>query len=170
MALAIFKTPQSKGSTLVAVLLVLLAITILGIMSISACIVELKIASNERETREIFYLSEGSAMEGLQRLADLPSVDLDEKIAFWHHSAKEEDTANSTFRDSQKWDVDGIGEDNAMQSKLSPNAFFAAVEHRLATGSSAIVTGSRLYMNQVYGLSTKYHTSDLVEIGYYLRY
>jgi hypothetical protein len=159
-----------RGSTLVIVLLVMTAITILGVMSINTSIVELDIARNERETGQIFYLSESAAMEGVQRLVDSPLIDLEEKIQFWHHSDVTVKTTHINFRDPQKWDVDGRGEDNAMQSGLDHDAFFAAVEHRLATGSSAIVTAPRLYMNQVYGLSTKYDAATLVEIGYYLRY
>ncbi len=159
-----------NGSILVVVLLVMTAISILGIMSINTSTVELRIARNEREVREVFYLSESAAIEGVQRLIDTPPIDLEEKIQCWHHGIETATAENLNFRDPQKWDVDGRGEDNGRRSALDQNAFFSAVEHRLATGSSAIVTESRLYMNQVYGLSTKYNAVSLVEIGYYLRY
>jgi len=161
---------NQRGSTLVIVLLVMTAISIIGVMSINTSIVELNIARNERENGQIFYLSESAAMEGVQRLVDSPLIDLEEKIQFWHHSVDAMKAKRINFRDPQKWIVDGKSADNAMQSGLDSDAYFAAVEHRLATGSSAIVTESRLYMNQVYGLSTKYNTANLVEIGYYLRY
>lgn len=158
------------GSTLVVVLLIMTAISILGVMSINTSAVELDIARNEREIREIFYLTESAAMEGVQRLADTAVIDLEDKIQCWHHSAETVSTEKIDFRIPQKWEVSGQDKDNAMQSALDPNVFFAAVEHRLATGSSAVVTQSRLYMNQVFGLSTKYNVNSLVEIGYYLRY
>jgi len=161
---------NQNGSILVVVLLVMTAISILGIMSINTSTVELCIARNEREMREVFYLSESAAMEGVQRLIDTPPIDLEEKIQSWHHGIKTATAENLNFRDPRKWDIDGQGEDNGMRSALDQNAYFSAVERRLATGSSAIVTDSRLYLNQVYGLSTKYHAASLVEIGYYLRY
>jgi hypothetical protein len=161
---------NKRGSALVIMLLVMTAISILGVMSINTSAVELHIAHNEREIGEIFYLSEGATMEGVQRLVDSPAIDLEEKIQFWHHSEDALKTEKISFRDPQKWDVDGRGVDNGMRSALDPATFFAAVEHRLATGSSAIVTESRLYLNQVYGLSTKYHAVNLVEIGIYQRY
>jgi hypothetical protein len=161
---------NKDGAALVIVLLVLTAISILGVMSINTSAVELDITRNEREIGEIFYLSESAAMEGMQRLVDSPLIDLEEKVQFWHHSDETARTGNISFRDPQKWDIDGQGEDNGMQSTLDPNVYFAAVEHRLATGSSAIVTESRLYMNRVYGLSNKYNAANIVEIGFYLRY
>jgi hypothetical protein len=161
---------NQRGSTLVIVLLVMTAISIIGAMSINTSIVELNIARNERENGQIFYLSESAAMEGVQRLVDSPLIDLEEKIQFWHHDVDAMKAKKINFRDPQKWIVGGSSADNAMQSELDPDAFFAVVEHRLATGSSTIVTESRLYMNKVYGLSTKYNAAYLVEIGYYLRY
>jgi hypothetical protein len=109
-------------------------------------------------------------LEGAQRLIDTPRIDLEEKISFWHHNEESIKAAEEDFSDPQYWDADGRGEDNALQSRMDENTFIAAVEHRLASGSSAILTESRLYMNQVYGLSTKYDALSLVEIGYYLRY
>jgi hypothetical protein len=164
-------TPINEdGSALVIVLLVTMAISILGVVSLNTSVVELDIARNERDIGEIFYLSESAALEGLQRLVDSPSIDLEEKVQFWHHSDRTMNTQSISFRDPQKWDIDGQGEDNGMRSELDPDGFFAAVEHRLATGSSAIVTESRLYLNKVYGLSTKHNAANIVEIGYYLRY
>ena len=158
------------GSVLVVVLLIMTALAILGVMSINTSTVELDIVRNERETRETFYLSECAVLEGAQRLIDTPRIDLEEKISFWHHNEESIKAAEEDFSDPQYWDADGRGEDNALQSRMDENTFIAAVEHRLASGSSAILTESRLYMNQVYGLSTKYDALSLVEIGYYLRY
>ena len=161
---------SQSGSALVVVLLVMTALAILGVMSINTSMVELDIARNEREAREAFYLSECAALEGIQRLIDTPRIDLEEKIAIWHHDEEAVKAAKADFREPQQWDADGRGEDNALKSRLDENTFMAAVEHRLASGSSAILTESRLYMNQVYGLSTKNNALSLVEIGYYLRY
>jgi hypothetical protein len=154
----------------VVVLLVMAVISIFGAISLNISSVELEISYNERQMREVYYLSEGAALEGVQRLVDAPRIDLEDKLYFWHH---EEDAANCDkidFRDPQQWDIDGRGEDNAKQSALGSQSFFAATEHRLAAGSSAVVTESRLYMNRVYGFCSKHKAMDLVEIGYQLRY
>lgn len=159
-----------KGSTLVAVLLLMMAISIFGVMSLKISSVELEISSNERQMREVFYLSEGAALEGAQRLDNAPRIDLEDKFYSWHHEENAAAPDPIDFRDPRQWDVDGRNEDNAMQSDLDSQAYFAAVEHRLASGTSAVVTGSRLYMNRVFGLCSKYKAVGLVEIGYQLRY
>jgi hypothetical protein len=158
------------GSTLVVVLLVIMSISILGIMSMNISSVELDISHNERLMREDFYLLESAALEGIQRLVDAPPIDLEDKFLFWHHAGIAPDQGATNFRDSQQWRADGGSEDNAMQSTLDPQSHFAAVEHRLATGSSAIVTEPRLYMNRVFGLCTRHKAVKLVEVGYQLRY
>ena len=159
-----------KGSALLIVMLVMSALAILGVMSINTSTVELSITRNEREIREVFYLSESAAMEAVQRLIDTPVIDLEDKKLSWHHSRAAARRGEIDFRIPSAWDADGRGEDNAMQSKLGENVFIAAVEYRLASGSSAVCTESRLYLNRAYGLSTRYNAVNLVEMGFYLRY
>ncbi len=160
-----------SGSALVVTLLVMVAVTILGIMSINTSTVELKISRNEREVRETFYLAEGAAMEGIQRLVDTLDIDLNEQFQFWHHAIEEiEGSQRAFFRDSRNWDVDGQGEDNGLQSPMDSETFIAAIEWDVATGGSLIQTESRLYQNRIYGLCTKYRIDNLIEIGFKMRY
>lgn len=161
---------SGRGSTLVVVLLIMAAISIFGAMSLNFSSVELQISGNERQMREVFYLSESAALEGVQRLENTPRIDLEDKVYYWHHRGDAKGHDKLDFRDLQQWDADGHGEDNARKSALDSKSCFAAVEHRLAAGSSAIVTGPRLYLNQVFGMSDKYKSGNLVEIGYQLRY
>jgi hypothetical protein len=152
------------------VLLVTLAISILGIMNINISTVERDISHNESLMREDFYLSEGAALEGIQRLVDASRIDLEDKFFVWHHAENAVDMDEMNFRDSRQWHADGRSEDNAMQSALDSQSYFAAVEHRLAAGSSAITTEPRLYLNRVFGLCTRHNAAKVVEIGYQLRY
>ena len=163
--------PRScRGSTLLAVLWVMAAVSILGVMSINISTVELEISYNERQMREVFYLSEGAALEGVQRLVNAPRIDLEDKIYSWHHDGKAANPSETDFRDPKRWKTGGRDDDNAMQSALDPQSYYSAVERRLASGSSVVVTGTRLYMNRVYGLCSKHKALNLVEIGYQLRY
>jgi hypothetical protein len=159
-----------RGSTLVVVLLVVMAISVFGIMSMNISTVEHDISHNERLMREDFYILESAALEGIQRLVDAPIIDLEDKIFFWHHAELSTNKGSINFRDPRRWHTASGSGDNAMQSSLDPKSYFAAVEHRLATGSSAIVTEPRLYMNRVFGLCTRHKAAKLVEIGYQLRY
>ena len=161
---------NQRGSAIIVVLLVMIAVTIIGVMSINTSVVDLKIARNEKQVRQTFYLSEGVTMEGVQRLADTEPIDLEEKYQFWHHSSKEIQQKKIDFRSIEGWDVDGHQEDNGLSSAMGSNLYMAAVEWRLATGSSAIMTGSRLYLNRVYGLCDRDKSQQIVEIGYYKRY
>lgn len=168
--LLMFVCKSQSGSVLVITLLVLIAVTILGVASINTGIVELEIAKNEKEVRKIFYLAEGAGMEGIQRLIDTSEIDLNEQFQFWHHTKRSESEELVNFRKAAYWDVDGIGEDNGMQSPMDPDTYIAAVEWKVATGGSLVQTDSRLYQNRVYGLCAKYNAYTIVEIGYYLRY
>ena len=136
---------HQSGSVLVVTLLIMVSLTIIGIMSINTSVVEIRIGSNERQLREAFYLSEGGAMEGVQRLTYLSGRDLDEQIAFWHHRLDQIEADHLDFRDPRIWDADGEGEDNALASALSSHSYVAAVEWSVATGGSLIQTDSRLY-------------------------
>jgi hypothetical protein len=159
-----------SGSALVIVLLILIALTILGYACIHSGIIELKITSNERQMRQGFYLAEGAAMDGIQRLSALTFDDLSEQIAFWHHSSRNGDPLFN-FRDPAQWmQGDDDQKPNCVASAIDPDAFIAVVEHKVATASSLVMTDTRLYQNRIYGFCIKYGADNLVEIGFNLRY
>jgi hypothetical protein len=147
-----------------------MGVTILGITSIDKSIVELKVARNEKEMREIFYLSEGACVEGVQRLVNTTSIDLEEKIQCWHHSHETLVDNSVDFRSPLHWNVDGMDEDNGLAGSVNPNTYFAAVEWKIASGGSLVQTQSRLYQNRIYGLCDNYGAQTITEIGYYIRY
>ena len=159
-----------RGSVLTITLMVLAAITILGIAGINTTIVELHISRNELQLRESFYLSEGAAIEGIQYLREAKAMDLNEQQLPWHHSRATLAAVKTDFKNPDHWKVDQAGEDNGLQSALEPHSYLAAVEWATATGSSLISTQTRLYVNRVYGLCTKHGTDTIVEIGYKMRY
>ncbi len=164
------KISSQCGSALVITLMVLTALTILGVAALNTSGVELKISRNEREVRETFCLAEGAMAEGVQRLSAVPAVDLNEQYLPWHHPRKAAENNLIDFRDLNRWDVDGLGEDNGLVSPMSSDTFIAAVEWKVASGGSLVQTQSRLYQNRIYGRCDKYGTGTLVEMGYYLRY
>jgi hypothetical protein len=164
------KGSDQRGSVLTITLLVILAITILGLMSIRTSIVELQIAGNEKQLKESFYLAEAAAVEGIHRLFQTPSIDLNEHGPGWHHSKHHIDTLSVDFRDPLDWDVDQKEPDNGIPANVGEDTYITAVEWQIAAGSSLISTESRLYVNRIYGLCTKNHTDTLIEIGYKSRY
>jgi hypothetical protein len=158
------------GSALVVTLLIMVSLTIIGVVSINTSVVEIHIDRNERQMNEAFYLAEGGAREGIQRLVSMAARDLAEQHAPWHHAMEEVDRDGMDFRQPGNWVVDGDGEDNALPCSWSEDTYLAAVEWSVATGGSLILTDTRLYQNRIYSLCTRHDTGMLVEIGYYLRY
>lgn len=162
---------SQSGSVLVITLLVMVAVMVLGVVSLQTTSVELNISRNERAIRETFYLAEGAAMEGIQRLKAVPAVDLEEGVFFWHHDRDSIGDDKTGFRDHAQWQMDTGGfPHNCMQSAIDPDTYFAAVNWGVAPGGSLVQTGSRLYHHRVYGLCTKHGANQRVEIGYCLRY
>ena len=159
------------GSALLITLLVLVAVTILGIAGIQTSNIELKISSNERQIREGFFLAESAAMDGVQRLVGIMDEDLNDPYEFWHHSKRDSDSTHLDFRDPGKWIKDGDDEKhNCIGSAIDPSTFVAVMEWKVASASSLVMTETRLYQNRIYGLCTKHGADNLVEIGYNLRY
>ena len=163
-------TSTDRGSALVIVLLILMAVTILGIVGIDTSRIELDISTNGKQMRQSFYLAEAATAEGIQRLMETKPLDLNDQHPIWHHSREEIETEFLNFRDPAKWDKDGVLPDNAITASVDPDAFLAAVEWGVATGSSLVATDSRLYVNRVYGLCNRNNQPCIVEIGYYKRY
>ena len=160
---------RQTGSALVITLMVLAAVTILGIAGMNAICTELKLSRNEREVQESFYLAEAAALEAVQLMHNASRDDLNDRIFMWHHR-RGEDHKQLDFRKPEQWIVAQNSDDNAMGSVMHPNSYFSAVEWDVAAGASLIVTDSRLYANRIYGLNKRSNSDIVIEIGYYLRY
>lgn len=160
---------RQRGAALVITLMVLAAVTMLGVAAMNATCVEYKLSRNEREVQESFYLAEAAVIEAVQRLHGLPHDDLSDHVSKWHHVRHNEE-GQVDFRKPENWIVEESREPNAMGSTLHPQSFFTAVEWDVAVGASLIVTGSRLYANRIYGISKREISDTLIEIGYYMRY
>ena len=162
---------DEKGSVLLIALLVMMAITVLGVLSIQSSMIELHLVRNERDIRETFYLSESAAFEGVQLLVDSKKEDRQDNIPVWHHRRKEKETLNLDFRDVAQWDADGLGrDDNSIKSRFDKDSSIAAVEWDIVSGGSLVMTDSRLILTRVYGLCKKHNADQLIEIGYAMRY
>ena len=161
---------KQQGYVLIIVLIVITVLTVMGTVAIDTTVVDMEIARSHKELRESFYLAEAAAMEGVQLLLNTSAHNRAEAFLFWHHGLRAVEKDNLEFKDFTIWRTDVSDKANALQSKLDPEAFIAAVEDRVAGGSSLIATGSRLYINRLYGRCTKYNTDTLVQVGYYMRY
>ncbi|MCP4744783.1 MAG: hypothetical protein GY874_01380 [Desulfobacteraceae bacterium] len=161
---------NEKGSVLLSCVLVLMAVTILGVMSIQMGVIEMKICANENEIRKAFYLAESAAAEGVGRTAEADPIDLIDACPVWFHSKKQISEEKLNFRIPAHWDVDGHGQDNCIKGAIGEDTYIAASELRIASGASLVMTESRLHINVIYGLCKKYGTQNIIEIGYAMRY
>jgi Tfp pilus assembly protein PilX len=158
------------GTFLVVCVLILAAVTVLGLVSIHAGVVDLQIATNHTQMGHGLYLAEGAALEGVQRLANAATTDLQDRSFFWHHSRSALEAAHLDLRCTTHWSGIGKSRKLALESSFGTDVQLAAVEWSLAAGSSMVATEPRLYLNRVYGRSTRFQADHLVEIGYQLRY
>lgn len=159
-----------SGAVLIICLLILTAVTVLGLVGINAGVTDLRIAGNHKRLGHALYLAEGAAMEGIQRLANAPVIDLQDRTLLWCHSRSALDAAHLDLRRATHWPDIGHPQAFALQSSLGPDVQIAAVEWSLAAGSSMVATEPRLYLNRVYGRSTRFRADHLVEIGFQMRY
>jgi hypothetical protein len=159
-----------SGTILVVCVLILTAVTVLGIVGIHAAVVDLQIATNHTQMGHGLYLAEGAALEGVQRLANAATTDLQDRSFFWHHSRTALEAAHLDLRCIAHWSNHENLRKLVLESSLGPDVQLAAVEWSLAAGSSMIATQSRLYLTRVYGRSTRFKADHLVEIGFQLRY
>jgi Tfp pilus assembly protein PilX len=161
---------DQAGSVLIVCLLVLVAVTIIGIAGINTGVVQLQIAANHKQIGHGFYLAEGAAMEAVARLSNATQLDLLDRLYFWHHARAEIDARQIDLSHPQHWPVSGQPQETVLQSALGPDIYMAAVEWDLAAGSSLVATESRLYLNRVFGKMKRYQADHLIEIGLNMRY
>ena len=159
-----------KGSILVIVLLIMVALSVFGVLGIQLSLIEMKLVGNERDIRETFYLSEGAVLEGVQRLVNLKQTDLLDAYPVWHHSRKKLEALQCNFRNVKHWSADTKEKDNCIHSRFNPEGMIAAVEWNVASGGSLIMTEAQLMVTRIYGLCRKHNTDQLIEIGYAMRY
>jgi hypothetical protein len=150
--------------------LILTAVTVLGLVGIHAGVADLQISTNHTQMGHGLYLAEGAALEGVQRLASAATTDLHDKSFVWYHSRSALEVVGFDLRCTAHWSNINNLRRLTLESSLGSDVQLAAVEWSLAAGSSMVATQSRLYLNRVYGRSTRFQSDHLVEIGYQLRY
>jgi Tfp pilus assembly protein PilX len=71
-----FCNKNEKGAVLVTGLLVLLALTILGMAAMMNTVMELKIARNDRSAKRVFYVAEAGTEDTRSRLQSVGSTSM----------------------------------------------------------------------------------------------
>jgi hypothetical protein len=156
---------NENGSAIVITVLVLAALTILGISASNTSNTEIMLANNEMLYKQNLYKAEAAAMEGAQTLENEPTANLLAFTPLWLN----QNGVNMT--DLSLWDYDGQGGNDNANMGILANTVFAVVFNKIALGSSLDLTASTLLREfSVYGFSRPGTNSNFIEIGYKRRY
>lgn len=155
---------NKKGSAIIIAVLVLAAVTILGISASNTSNVEIMLTNNDVLYKNNFYKAEAAAMEGAQTLANALPEDLLAFTPKWLNQ-------NINMTDLSVWDYDNADSDDTANGGSLSNTVFAVVFNKIAMGSSLDLTASTLLREfSVYGYSSPGTNSNFIEIGYKRRY
>ncbi len=162
---------NEEGSVIIMALIVLVALTMIGIVSTDNTVVELQIVRNETLYRQNFYRSESAVFDGAQVMEDSaltipPSRSWIQMLA-----------AAPDMEDVSNWDTTaGTGNaqlSNNMDNPLDPNnnASYAAVYIK-KIGSKKMTNPTSLYLYYIYGLSdsTSGQGQSMIRMGYNKRF
>ncbi|MBU0994754.1 MAG: hypothetical protein KJ737_19855 [Proteobacteria bacterium] len=156
---------NESGSAIIIAVLVLAALTILGLSATNTSTIEVLLANNDMFYKENVYKAEGVAMEGGQALEDALPVDLLAFTPEWLN----QNTTNMLSLSS--WDYDNANNDDTAEGGILPNTRYAVVFNKIALGSSLDLSASTLLREfSIYGYSRPGNSSAFIEIGYKRRY
>ena len=172
-------TKNESGFVLVTSLFVLVILTLVGISGVTNTSVELQIAGNDRQIKEMFYDAEAAAIESSGYLEE--ENDPDELIATR--------TSKPWLLDTESDGTDPVRHDNRSATWEDPTykgnliaAFdnpgvtevkLAAVDHGIVTGSAAEslkVAGTSVHGYRLFGYAKQNNSWKLIEIGYRKRF
>jgi len=158
---------NEEGSVIVMALIVLVALTMIGIISTDNTVVELQIVRNETIYRQNFYRAESAVIDGAQVMED---TNLTVAIPWIQTLATAPD-----MEDVSNWDLT-VGTGNAqlsnnMNKPLANEASYAAVFIK-KIGSKKMTSPTSLYLYHVYGLfnSTSGQGRSMIRMGYNKRF
>jgi hypothetical protein len=157
-----FRKPinNEDGSAIILALVMLMLLTLIGTSANNTATIEIQIAGNDRDYKQLFYLSEAAAMEALQRISDVTDTSQLQPAGGTALTYIVESSLDSYS------DLRAAGQ----TSSLDPSTFFAVRSKGVATGSSLDMSNpTQLYEYEVHGMSEDRGYAH-VEIGFRRRF
>jgi Tfp pilus assembly protein PilX len=159
---------NEEGSVIIMALIVLVALTMIGIVSTDNTVVELQIVRNETIYRQNFFKAESAGIEGAQVMED---SNLAVAIPWIQTLAT---AANMEVVSNWNWTPGGNAQlSNNMNDAgdANNNASYAAVFIK-KVGSKKMTNPTSLYLYHVYGLfdSTSGLGQSMIRMGYNKRF
>lgn len=175
---------DNHGSGLVVVLLILAAVTIIGISALNTSNVEVQLTQNDMIYKRNIYRSEAAAREGAQLLENRDSDDLTLSIKYGINQVgstgddvkelKHLNVYNKTvnFREKDRWADDCTENCTASQTaSVDDQTSFAVVFTQIAEGESLdLAAKSKLHEFSVCGFSSPENGPTFLEIGFKRRF
>ena len=167
------KVRDEQGFVLVIALLVMVALTIIGIAATSTTTLELNIAGNTKVSKINFYTAESAAYEGAQRLMNessesvlLPATNPAPQPTDFVRTAAA--VSSPAAVDMANLDTDGDGSFDLNQSSITvPNTIIGEVItlNGVKSGSSLGMDTSRMYDYSAYGVSQANRGEVIIKVG-----
>ena len=153
---------NEEGSVIVIVLIILVALTMIGIVSMDNTVVELQIVRNETIYRQNLYKAESAAIEAAQFMDD-NNLNINRN---WISTAGPDNYATTAL-----WDNTDSMLSNNMNNPAQNNVRYAARFNEIV-GSQNMTNLTFLYAYSVYGRfnSTTGQGRSLIRMGYNKRY
>ena len=160
---------NEEGSVIIMALIILVALTMIGIVSTDNTVVELQIVRNETIYRQNFYRAESAVIDGAQVMEDR-TLTMPPSTPWIQTKA----TALN-MEDVSNWDKT-VGTGNAqlsnnMNNPLTNETSYAAIFIK-KVGSKKMTNKKSLYLYHVYGLSdsTSGQGRSMIRMGYNKRF
>jgi hypothetical protein len=156
---------RDDGAMMILMSMMLLALlTIISVAASKTAITEIKIAGNEYLYQHNFYCAEGAAIETVDKMEALASVDVDSIGWLMNESEKvEKDSDLYVFWTDVNRDKDEARPGGA--SVCAEHTEFMAVHHGVLAGSSLDMSKPTKHIYSIYGRSLD-RGLVLIKIGY----
>ena len=169
---------NQDGAALVITLLVLVAVTILGMASINTSTVEMQVVRNDRVYSMNFYRAEAMLQEGaglLKREEQSRPYNLVDRYFNFMKGTSSKNFSQVQMGDVNNWDInpDG-GYDNctpfSLDNPANPNGYISAAYLGPSTGFSLSLSEPQYHDWSIFAFSNQEDGSVLHEMGFRLVY
>ena len=168
---------NEEGAAIVIALIILAALTLIGVFAANTTVVEFQIVRNEAVYRQNFYRAESAAIEAAQWLEDNLTLTTTPAWMINDGAANSDMTNLINWKDNAdppNWFGNVQKSPNSDDAaNLQNNTCYAAVSHGIAVGGSLSMTGgTNLDTHSIYGLfdSTTRQGRSLIRMGYKKRF
>lgn len=151
---------NEDGSAIILALVMLMLLTLIGTSANNTATIEIQIAGNDRDYKQLFYMAEAASMEALQRISDVTDTS-QLQVGSGSTLSYVIDTSLDSYDDLKA---------AGATSSVDANTVYAVRAKGIAVGSSLDMSNpTQLYEYEVHGMSEDQGYAH-VEIGFRRRF